>query len=42
MVKFEVNGEKYSKIITLPTSVSEITPEYLENITTEILVADNS
>lgn len=41
MVKFEVNGEKYNKIITLPTSVSEITPEYLENITTEILVADN-
>lgn len=41
MVKVEVNGEKQTRIIILPTSVSEITPEYLGGITDEIVVADN-
>lgn len=41
MIKFEVNGENKTVSISLPTSVNEITPEYLGGITDEIAVADN-
>ena len=41
MVKFETNGKNGKVIVTLPTNLEEITPEYLGAITDEIAVADN-
>lgn len=41
MVKFEANGKLGKVIIKLPTSLNEITPEYIGAITDEIVVADN-
>lgn len=41
MLKFVTNGKNGSKSITLPTSIKEITADYLKAITDEILVADN-
>ena len=41
MLKFVANGKTGKKSITLPTSIKEITPDYLVAITNEILVADN-
>lgn len=41
MVKFETNGKNGKVIVNLPTSLKEITPEYLGAITDEIAVADN-
>lgn len=41
MVKFETNGKNGKVIVTLPTSIKELTPEYLGAITDEIAIADN-
>ena len=41
MLKFEVNGKHGSIIMNLPTKLSEITPEYLNEVTSNVVVADN-
>lgn len=41
MLKFEVNGKNGHYILNLPTNLSEITPEYLINVTKKIIVAPN-
>ena len=41
MLKFEVNGKRGSIIMNLPTKLSEITPEYLNEVTSNVVVADN-
>ena len=41
MLKFEVNGNYDSILMNLPTKLSEITPEYLNEVTSNIVVADN-
>lgn len=41
MVKFEVNGKKGHCFLNLPTSLTELSPEYFEKITNDIEVADN-
>ena len=41
MLKFEVNGNHGVILMNLPTKLSEITPEYLNEVTSNIVVADN-
>lgn len=41
MVKFETNGDNGKQILTLPTKVSDLTPEYLAYLTDDIMIADN-
>lgn len=41
MVKFETNGKNGHLFINLPTSIEEITPEFLTGITHKVKVADN-
>lgn len=41
MLKFETNGKLGKCIINLPTSINEITPKYLLDVTANIAVADN-
>ena len=41
MVKFETNGKHGHVFVKFPSSVEEITPEYLKGVTDEIDVADN-
>lgn len=41
MLKFEVNGKRGAIVMNLPTKLSEITPEYLNEVTSNIVVADN-
>ena len=41
MLKFEVNGNHGVILMNLPTTLSEITPEYLNEVTSNIVVADN-
>ena len=41
MLKFEVNGKHGSIIMNLPTKLSEITPEYLNEVTSNVVIADN-
>lgn len=41
MLKFETNGKLGKVILTFPTSISELTPDYLQRLTEEIKVADN-
>ena len=41
MLKFEVNGKHGAILMNLPTKLSEITPEYLNEVTSNVVVADN-
>ena len=41
MLKFEVNGNHGVILMNLPTKLSEITPEYLNEVTSNVVVADN-
>uniref|UniRef100_A0AAU8MIY3 Uncharacterized protein n=1 Tax=Geladintestivirus 5 TaxID=3233137 RepID=A0AAU8MIY3_9CAUD len=41
MLKFEVNGKYGTVLMNLPTKLSEITPEYLNEVTSNVVVADN-
>lgn len=41
MLKFEVNGKRGAILMNLPTKLSEITPEYLNEVTSNVVVADN-
>ena len=41
MLKFEINGKNGTFELNLPTSLNEITPEYLKDVTSTIQVADN-
>lgn len=41
MVKFPVNGKDGRVVITLPSNLSEITPDYLNDVTSDVEVADN-
>ena len=41
MLKFEVKGNNGSILMNLPTKLSEITPEYLNEVTSNVKVADN-
>ena len=41
MLKFEVNGNHGTILMSLPTKLSEITPEYLNEVTSNVVVADN-
>lgn len=41
MLKFEVNGKHGAISMNLPTKLSEITPEYLNEVTSNVIVADN-
>lgn len=41
MVKFIVNGNRGKVELNLPTSISDITPEYLTNVTKHIKIGDN-
>ena len=41
MLKFKVNGKHGSIIMNLPTKLSEITTEYLNEVTSNVVVADN-
>ena len=41
MLKFEVNGKQGAILMNLPTKLSEITPEYLNEVTSNVVVADN-
>ena len=41
MLKFEVNGKKGNVILNLPTSIEELTKDYLINITNEVNVGNN-
>lgn len=41
MIKFEANGKQGKVIVNLPTSVEEITPDYLNYVSDEIELADN-
>ena len=41
MLKFEVNGKRGVILMNLPTKLSEITPEYLNDVTSNVVVADN-
>uniref|UniRef100_A0AAU8MKL7 Uncharacterized protein n=1 Tax=Geladintestivirus 6 TaxID=3233138 RepID=A0AAU8MKL7_9CAUD len=41
MLKFEVNGKHGTIFMNLPTKLSEITPEYLNEVTSNVIVADN-
>ena len=41
MLKFEVNGNHGVILMNLPTKLSEITPEYLNEVTSNVVIADN-
>lgn len=41
MVKFETNGNLGKVVMNIPTTIEEITPEYLKNVTADVKVADN-
>ena len=41
MVKFNVNGKAGAAVVSLPTHLSEITPEYLNGVTCNIKIGDN-
>lgn len=41
MLKFKTNGKAGAFKLNLPTSLSEITPDYLKDVTSAIQVADN-
>ena len=41
MVKFNVNGKAGAAVISLPTHLSEITPEYLNGVTCNVKIGDN-
>lgn len=41
MLKFKTNGKDGEVNIFLPTSISELTPEYFKSVTDEIAIADN-
>lgn len=41
MLKFEVNGKQGAILMNLPTKLSEITPKYLNEVTSNVVIADN-
>lgn len=41
MLKFTTNGKNGSFNLNLPTSLSEITPAYLKDVTSDVLIANN-
>ena len=41
MVKFNVNGKAGAAVVSLPTHLSEITPEYLNGVTCNVKIGDN-
>lgn len=41
MLEFKVNAQNGTVRLNLPTSISEITPEYLKDVTANVKVADN-
>lgn len=41
MVKFNVNGKAGNASISLPTSLDELTPEYLNGVTSNVKIGDN-
>lgn len=41
MLKFEVNSKDGKVLMNLPTKLSEITPEYLNSVTSDVVIADN-
>lgn len=41
MLKFEVNSKDGKILMNLPTKLSEITPEYLSSVTSDVVIADN-
>lgn len=41
MLKFEANGKYGIVLMNLPTKLSEITPEYLNDVTSNLVIADN-
>jgi hypothetical protein len=41
MLKFETTGANGHHILTLPTNLKEITPEYLKAVTADVEVSDN-
>ena len=41
MLKFEVNSKDGKVLMNLPTKLSEITPEYLSSVTSDVVIADN-
>lgn len=41
MLKFEINGAESDVLLSLPTKLSEITPEYLNEVTANVYVADD-
>lgn len=41
MLRFETNGKHGEVAINLPTRLDEITPEYLNNVTKEVEIANN-
>ena len=41
MVKFNVNGKAGAAAVSLPTHLSEITPEYLNGVTCNVKIGDN-
>ena len=41
MLKFEVNSKRGVILMNLPTKLSEITPEYLNDFISNVVVADN-
>lgn len=41
MIEFETNGKNGNYAFNLPTSLNEITKDYLEEVTKDVMVADN-
>ena len=41
MLKLEVNSKQGAILMNLPTKLSEITPKYLNEVTSNVVIADN-
>lgn len=41
MLKFTTNGKNGVNVLTYPTSLDEITPEYLKEVTNDIVLSEN-
>lgn len=41
MLKFELNIDDVTKVVTLPTSLSEVSPEYLNEVSKNVIISDD-